>query len=307
MRLVSRTALALSLCMIATAALAGAHTWDVWEVFSNASGTIQFVELKDPVGTSETFIGGHQIQGSPSGNLYTIVNNLSSGASTNNKFWLVATPAFAALPGAPAPDEIKPAGFLFATTDTSVAYVGLDTMTFGGLNPLPLDGIHSLQRPGLNLAPVSSVNSPTNFRGDTASVDATPPIPGVPGLTVAKNAADGSSLTVTFNTATCGDANDHQIVYGQRSGLPAALGGTFTPLGGACNMGTTSPFVWNTVPDASDGSGLLWFVVVGERNAGREGLWGTQTGNLERSGPGTNGASNVCGITNKDVAGTCGN
>lgn len=301
MRLVSRFALALGLCLsLAPAALAGAHTWDVWEVFSNASGTIQFVELKDPVGTAEDFIGGHQVQGSPSGNVYTIQNNLSGG--TNNKFWLVATPAFAALPGAPVPDEIKQAGFLFATTDTSVAYVGLDTMSWAS-GALPLDGVHSLQRPGIGQTPVSIVSTPTNFRGDTWAVS----IPGVPGLTVAKNAADGSSLTVSFNTASCTDGNDHQILYGQRSGFPAALGGTFTLLGGTCNIGTGSPYTWNTVPSDSDGSGLLWFLVVGENNANKEGLWGAQTGNLERSGPGTNGASNVCSVTNKDVGSTCGN
>src|SRR5262245_14163533 len=80
MRHVSRSALGLALCLsLAPAALAGAHTWDVWEVFSNASGTVQFVELKDPVGTAEDFIGGHQIQGNPSATVYTIQNNLSGG------------------------------------------------------------------------------------------------------------------------------------------------------------------------------------------------------------------------------------
>jgi len=304
MRLVSRIGLTVSLSLIAPAAFAGAHTWDIWEVFSNASGTIQFVEMKDPIGTAEDFIGGHQIRGNPSGALYTIANSLSG--ATNNKFWLVATPAFAALPGAPVPDEIKPSGFLFAVSDTSVDYVSLDTMTWAA-GALPLDGIHSLQRPGMNLAPVSVVNSPTNFHGDTGSVNAAPPIPGVPGLTVAKNVADGSSLTVSFNTATCGDSNDHQILYGQKSGLPAALGGQFTLLGGTCNIGGTSPYTWTATPDAADGSGLIWFLVVGENNANKEGLWGTQTGNVERTGPGTNGASNVCSITTKDVGSSCGN
>ena len=55
------------------------------------------------------------------------------------------------------------------------------------------------------------------------------------------------------------------------------------------------------------GSGLIWFLVVGENNANKEGLWGTQTGNVERAGPGTNGASNVCSITTKDVGSSCGN
>ena len=39
-------------------ALAGIHTWDVNEVFSNADGTIQFVELWESQGfTSEVGVG----------------------------------------------------------------------------------------------------------------------------------------------------------------------------------------------------------------------------------------------------------
>jgi hypothetical protein len=112
---------------------------------------------------------------------------------------------------------------------------------------------------------------------------------------------------VSFDTGTCSDGNDHQILYGQRSGFPAALGGQFTLLGGTCSIGTASPYAWSGTPSASDGSGLLWFVVVGENNVGKEGPWGRQTGGTERSGPGTNGSSNVCSITDKDTASTCGN
>ncbi len=40
------------------AAVAGVHTWDVNEVFSNADGTIQFVELREAAGTAnETGVG----------------------------------------------------------------------------------------------------------------------------------------------------------------------------------------------------------------------------------------------------------
>ena len=148
---------------------------------------------------------------------------------------------------------------------------------------LPLDGIRSLQRPAANQAPVSTVNSPTNFAGGTGTVNV---IPGVQTLTVAKNAPDGSSLSISFNATACAAGYDHQILYGQKSGLPATLGGTFTRLGGACNIGTASPYTWTPTPDAADGSGLVWFLVVKENNAGKEGPWGRQTGNVERSGPG---------------------
>ena len=301
-----KAALAVAVSLVAPSVWAGAHTWQVWEVFSNASGTIQFVELREAAGTpGETGIGGHQILANPSATSYTIVNSVAS--PTSNKSWLLATPGFAALPGAPTPNEIKASGFLFQLTDTSVAYTPFNTATWtAGL--LPTDGIRSLQRPGPGQAlAVTLANSPTNYAGQTGSVNAAPPIPGVPGLTVGKLAADGSSLEISFNTATCGDGNDHQILYGEKSGFPAALGGTFTLAGGTCNIGASSPYTWNVTPDAADGNGLVWFLVVGENNSAKEGPWGTQTGSLERAGPGTNGASNQCAVTNKDTASTCGN
>ena len=66
------------------------------------------------------------------------------------------------------------------------------------------------------------------------------------------------------------------------------------------------PFPGDDVDPVRDGSGLIWFLVVAENDGGREGPWGKQTGGTERSGPGTNGASNVCAATNKDTASTCG-
>jgi hypothetical protein len=306
MRLVLRIAVAVSLSLTAPAALAGAHTWDVWEVFSNADGTVQFVEIREANGTDfETGIAGHQMVANPSATIYTIPSPSGVVSPTANKSYLIATPGFASLPGAPTPNAIKPSGFLFALTDTSMQYNPYDTATWAA-GALPTDGVHSLQRPAAGQALAVVVNSPTNYAGATGSVNAGP-IPGVPGLTVGKLAADGSSLSLAFNAATCSDGNDHQVLYGQRSGLPGALGGTFTLLGATCNIGASSPYTWNATPNASDGSGLLWFLVVAENNAGKEGLWGTQTGNLERAGPGTNGASNVCSVTSKDLGSTCGN
>jgi hypothetical protein len=294
-----------AVALAAPASWAGAHTWDVWEVFSNADGTIQFVELREANGTNfETGIGGHAILASPSGNTFTIPGNVVS--PTANKSYLIATPGFAALPGAPTPNAIENTGFLFALTDTSVQYNPYDTATWTA-GSLPTNGIQSLQRSGPGQPLVAGTNSPTNYAGQTGSVNAAPAIPGVPGLQVSKLSADGSSLQVSYDTATCGDGNDHQILYGEKSGFPAALGGTFTLTGAACDIGTTSPYTWNGTPNAGDGHGLVWFLVVGENNGGKEGPWGQQTGSLERSGPGTGGASNQCSATTKDTASGCGN
>jgi hypothetical protein len=180
---------------------------------------------------------------------------------------------------------------------------------------LPTNGTSSLTRTVSLGALVVATNSPTNYAGVTGTIDASGgggSLPGVPDgmtgtpVTVGKLAADGSSLSITWDAATCTDANNHQILYGQKSGFPAAPGGTYTLLGGTCAIGSTSPYTWTTTPSASDGSGLTWFLIVTKNASGTEGPWGTYNGTAERAGPGTGGSSNVCTTTNKSTATTCG-
>jgi hypothetical protein len=310
MKTTTKTLLSFLISISATAAFAGAHTWDVWEIFSNADGTIQFVELRETNGTSgEIGIGGHPVIANPSGRTVTIPGNVPS--PTTNKSYLIATPAFAALPGVPTPNAIVPVGTVpwILSTDISMTYSPYDTATWTA-GTLPTDGVHSLQRPGVGQALAVATNSPTNYAGTTGSIDvsAAAALPGVPdgSVTLAKLAPDGSSVQLTWNTAACSGELDHQVIYGDRSGFPATPGGNFTPLGGACNLGTTSPATWNATPDAGDGSGLIWFLVVPENNANVEGPWGKYNAVNERNGPGTNGASNVCGVTDRLISNACG-
>lgn len=293
-------------------AVAGSHTWDVWEVFSNADKTVQFVELKETNGTpGETGLAGHIMTANPTGHTYTIQNNVVP--PTTNKSYLMATAAFAALPGAPTPDEIMPPNFLTPAADTSCVYPPWDTATWA-VGALPTDGINSLTRTAVGSALTPATNSPKNYAGVTGTVDASGggPLPGVPDgvigspVRVDKLAADGSSLSITWDTAACSGELDHQILFGQKNGFPGSPGGTYTLQGGRCDIGTASPFTWTPTPDASDGSGLVWFLIVAENNALREGSWGKYDAANERNGPGTNGASNVCGVTNRDVTNVCG-
>jgi len=154
-------------------AFAAVHTWDVNEVFSNADGTIQFVELREANGTpNETGVGN----GSLSSNEQTAFSfgNGPVAAPTSNKFYLIATQSFADLPGAPVPDVIIPAGKIpfFATTGSKVNFGTVDSWTFGAV---PTNGTDSLDR-------ITGVgpNSPTNYAGTSGSVDASPPPPPVP-------------------------------------------------------------------------------------------------------------------------------
>lgn len=151
--------------LAAATAHAGSHTWDVSEVFSNADGTIQFIELFEANGTpNEIGLGGHTISSTMTGNMFTIPSNVAS--PTSNRHFLMATADFAALPGAPTPDVIIPAGVVpfFDINGDTVSYVPWDSFTFGAV---PTDGIMSMNDGGI-IAP----NTPTNYAGDTATVNA---------------------------------------------------------------------------------------------------------------------------------------
>jgi hypothetical protein len=294
------------LCFGGPYAVAGAHTWDVWELFSNASGTIQFIELKETGGGNfERGIGGLTVTSNTS--TFTIPSNLTS--DTGFKHLLFATASFASLPGAPTPNYIIPGNFFSVTADT-IRYNPYDFWSFTA-GQLPTDGINSRQRDCL-----SCPNSPTNFAGQTGSVNANPPPaapPGVPDgaagstpMTVVANDASATSLSISWDTATCSDATSHHIIYGQKSDLPAAPGGVFGLTGAVCGIGGTSPFLWSPAPDATDGLGLIWWLVVVNDGASTEGPWGNGSDGLERIGPGPGGSSGLCGITTKNITNVCG-
>ena len=58
---VARAAIVAAASCQATAVWAGVHTWDVNEVFSDPTGQIQFVELKNPPATSPAEEGERKI------------------------------------------------------------------------------------------------------------------------------------------------------------------------------------------------------------------------------------------------------
>lgn len=165
------TSSALLLVLFAAPAWSGIHTWDVNEVFSNADGTIQFVELIDNgITGTEINIGNSSISSS----LGTVSwSNGTVAPPTNGRHYLIATPAFAALPGAPTPDVIvDPTDVpIFDLNGDTVNRGTNDSLTFG---PLPTNGTDSFDD-------VTGVgpNTPTNYAGDTGTVDASPP-PSVP-------------------------------------------------------------------------------------------------------------------------------
>jgi hypothetical protein len=165
---------------VAQTALAGQHTWDVNEVFSDTTGNIQFVELVEANGTpGEVNINGVTV--TSTGESFPIGGS-PVAPPTSNKFFLIATPAFAALPGAPTPDRILPAGNIpfFSTSGDTVSYGPYDSWAFG---TVPTNGTTSLNRSGGPL-----LNSPTNYAGTSGSVNAggptSIPVPALSGLSL---------------------------------------------------------------------------------------------------------------------------
>jgi hypothetical protein len=301
-------------------AVAGEHTWRISEVFSNADGSIQFIEMKESAGTSgETGIQGNTITSATNARTFTIPSPALTGPTTN-KYVLFATPGFAALPGAPTPNYTLPdvgmvvGNFLSISGDT-IKFNPHDSpgLVFGVANPLPTDGINSRHRTVFTgSTSVVGPNSPTNYAGQTGSVNLAG-LPGVPDggpgstpMTVESLDALGTMLQISWDTSSCSGTKPHKIIYGEKSNLPVAPGGTFSLAGAVCGIGTTSPYVWSSVPDSFDGAGLIWWLILVDDPGGKEGSWGEGSDELERDGPGTNGASDQCGGTTKELTNACG-
>ena len=196
----------------------------------------------------------------------------------------------------------------------------IEARTKASVRPSLLSDREPLVEPSRNLLTLPdstdttfvAVNSPTNYAGQTGSVNAVSGPPAVPDgtrgttpLTVSAGNPDASSLLVSFDTRSCTNAADYHILYGERRNLPAAPGGTFSLLGSVCGIGGATPYTWAAVPQAQDGSGLIWFLVVSTDASGVEGSWGVDSSNKECVGPGNGGASGICAVV-KSVANTCG-
>lgn len=144
---------------------AASHLWQIWEIFSSPDGSVQFIELHECCGAAdETDIEGLWISSFTVIHTFFFPADLPPG-STANRHLLLATAAFAALPGAPAPDHIIEENFFSPSHDVLGYYFFPAAELAFGPGELPTDGVQSLRRDG-QVEP----NSPTNFAGETGSV-----------------------------------------------------------------------------------------------------------------------------------------
>ena len=129
--------LTIVLCVwIARPARAAFHLWALNEIYTNSSGSLQFIEMVDPSG-GQQFFGGQQVVVSNSGNtqqhVFTIPNSFDQDSFDHSL--LFATSGVQAA-GGPKPDFIIPSGFLFAAGG-SINFFGSNS---GAYTSLPTDG-----------------------------------------------------------------------------------------------------------------------------------------------------------------------
>jgi len=154
---------------LAGRAQAAFHLWSIREIYSNSSGSLQFIEMFT-ASAGQELVGGQTITVTDAANpalqhMFTIPSNLvvPGGMTTANHAFLLATSGAQAA-GAPAPDYATlPTGFLFPDGGT-ISFFGANS---GQSYPaLPTDGIHSLTYP----SGPTAINSLQNFAGTVGQV-----------------------------------------------------------------------------------------------------------------------------------------
>ena len=137
------------------------HLWTISEIYSNASGNVQYIVLRSSFGLQQ-FLTGHQITAtSPGGDshVYTFPKDLPDDST--NRALLIGTEGFASL-GIVTPDYVVPNGFLFLPGGTITWADIYDSVVY---NALPADGIHAIDRNGNIVA-----SAPTNFAFGTGAI-----------------------------------------------------------------------------------------------------------------------------------------
>jgi hypothetical protein len=160
----------------AGAALAAAPSFQISEVFSNADGTVQFVQLREMSGLNgQNALAGQTLTVTRGAriNTFVIPTDLPH-AQTANHAVLLVTAGYLQVPGnypefkAVVPDYIMPNQFLPAEGGT-VNFAGVDTFTYPAL---PRDGFSAVYRSGNTIRD----NNVQNYGGASASLPVVPVI-----------------------------------------------------------------------------------------------------------------------------------
>lgn len=165
---VGGVALVITLCLLPAAPTrADFHLWQIVEVYSNAAGTVQFIEL------ATNSDGQHRLEnhtltssdGSQNPQIFTYPSDLPSSATGGMRF-LMGTAGLADLQQGVSPDYEIPDGFIDPENGTTLDFAGVDLFDLDGL---PLDGVSSLDSVGAIHAA-----TPENFAGELGVVPEPP-------------------------------------------------------------------------------------------------------------------------------------
>jgi len=162
MRVTLRAALALIAFLAGLPASANFHLWQMNELYSNADGSVQFLELR-ALSSGQEFLRFHTL--TAGGNTFTFQSDLPG--DTSGRRMVIGTQGFAAL-GVVTPDYVVPNGFFPVGGGTINFAEFADVWSYGPIPSPPL----SLNRDGSK-----ATNSPTNFAGQTGSITTTAPPP----------------------------------------------------------------------------------------------------------------------------------
>jgi hypothetical protein len=151
-----------TLALVAAAASASFHTFQIEEIFSNADGSVQYVVLHEAAGLNgQQFLSGHSFTSTQMGmtRSFTFGADLPS-SSTAGRRVLIGSQGFQAL-GLVTPDYVIPNGFLPLTNGT-LNYAGVDQVSY---QALPNDDVSAITRTGTSVQNVA-----TDFAGAADSV-----------------------------------------------------------------------------------------------------------------------------------------
>jgi hypothetical protein len=197
------------------AARADFHFWYIKEIFSNYDGSVQFIELFTTAAGQGNLAPAHSI--SSTSNSFPFPTDLAG--VTTNRHMLLATAGFGSIAGGAVPNYVIPSNFFDPAGDTINFGPGVSNHTFGPLNPLPLDGVNSLNYTTFtgNVGAIAA-NSPRNLAGAGGSVNLPPPPPnnGDYNGDLTVNAADytvwRNSLGMDVEQSSGADGNNNRMV-----------------------------------------------------------------------------------------------
>lgn len=200
------------------------HLWTIEEVYSNASGDIQYIELATSA-NSQQFLNGATIVATSNAGTITFTFPGNSGSPTAGKTLLIATPGFSRLAGAVTPDFTLPCGPFFDPADMTItidfgAGSNIETITTG----VPTNGTSSYNNGTVAAA------SPKNFAGSTGTLNP----------------------TTCQNDGTCDICDDGLFCNGTETCAAAACTGTDPCPGEMCDETDDSCFECDGAEDCDD-------------------------------------------------------